>query len=67
MDVERKIGCTALDNNKTSVSVLLKLRKAFDTTNHDIVLKKLQHCGIKRTAAKWINSYLSNRQQYVQL
>ena len=58
---------TVLDNNKASVSVFPDLIKALDTINHDVLLKKLQHCAIGGIAAKWINSYLGNRQQYVQL
>ena len=41
------------------------MRKAFDTVNHEILVKKLQHYGIRGTALNWFQSYLSNRKQFV--
>ena len=54
-----------LDNKTFSCGVFVDLEKAFDTVNHMILLKKLDHYGIRGIANKWIRSYLSNRYQCV--
>ena len=41
--------------------ILIDLQKAFDTINHDIVLKKLSIIGFSDHTVKWFESYLSNR------
>ena len=44
--------------------MFLDLKKAFDTVYHNILLKKIAIYGIKGTAYRWLESYLSNRTQY---
>ena len=45
----------------------MDLSKAFDTLDHDILLRKLQVYGIRGTTLAWFTNYLSGRQQYVAL
>ena len=45
----------------------LDLRKAFDTIDHAILLRKLFHMGFREHINQYINSYLSGRKQHVQV
>ena len=51
----------ALDNNNFACGIFIDLQKAFDTVDHNILLQKLNHYGIRGVANDWFNSYLSNR------
>ena len=52
----------ALDIGKI---VFLDLKRAFDTVDHKILLRKLQSYGIRANVHAWLYSYLNNRSQYV--
>ena len=56
-----------LDNKTFACGVFIDLEKAFDTVNHQILLTKLEHYGIRGTANKWFASYISSRRQKVRL
>ena len=44
-------------------AVLVDLKKAFDTVDHQILLKKLFCYGFRDISFDWFNSYLSDREQ----
>ena len=54
-----------LDQGQFTIGVFLDLAKAFDTVNHDILLEKLHHYGIRGKCFSWFESYLKNRSQMV--
>ena len=56
---------SALDNGNFTIAVLIDFRKAFDTVDHEILLHKLHHYGIRGIAHDWLKSYLCDRQQQV--
>jgi len=55
-----------MHNNEYSGLILLDLKKPFDSVSHEILLKKLDHYGIRSPAHELIKSFLY-RQQYVSL
>ena len=64
MQITEKIKET-IENKKFGCGIFIDLRKAFDTVNHKILLKKLEHYGIRGIALNWFTSYLFNRKQFV--
>ena len=59
---------TGLDNKSCKTcSVLLDISKAFDCVDHEILLHKLQHYGIRGNVCKWFESFVTNRTHYVEI
>ena len=55
---------TALNKNKSILSIFIDFSKAFDTVQPNILLDKMYHYGIRGCIHAWFTSYLNNRQQY---
>ena len=53
------------EKGEYTLEVFIDLSKAFNTVDHQILIKKLQYYGIDGTALEWFKSYLSNRKQYI--
>ena len=63
-------SCAYANNQNTKqhvLSIFCDLSKAFDVINHDILINKLNHYGIRGIANQWFSSYLSDRMQYVDI
>ena len=58
---------TQLDKGKYCARVFVDLRKAFDTIDHNILLRKLDYYGIRAIANEWFCSYLKKRKQFVSI
>ena len=54
-----------LDRNDLVFSLYLDFKKDFDSVDHDILLDKLLHYGIRGDPYCWFKSYLTNRKQFV--
>ena len=65
MDLIENI-CESIDKKKYVMGIFIDLKKAFDTIDHNILLNKLYHYGIRGISNDWIESYLENRKQFVQ-
>ena len=56
-----------IDRSNVNLKSFLYLKKAFDTVDHVVLLKKLHACGIRGKASDWFASYVNNRQQFCSL
>ena len=57
----------SLNSNEVTISIFIDYKKAFDTINHSILLRKLQLYGIRGLPLQLLKTYLSDRQQTVKL
>ena len=56
-----------LGQGKYGCGIFIDLQKAFDTVEHNILLGKLKHYGMRGVAYSWFESYLKDRKQSVSI
>ena len=56
----------AMNNTQITYAVFIDAMKAFDTVNHEILLKKNHKIGIRGNLGSWLKNYLTNRKQCTQ-
>ena len=52
-----------IDRGYVNAVVFLDLKKAFNTVDHEILLTKMNRCGIQGKTLDWFKSYLTNHTQ----
>ena len=57
----------AMKKGELTLIAFEDVSKAFDRADYSIVIRKLHAIGLSKSALLWILSYLSNRQQFVQV
>ena len=57
----------ALNSSEVAIALFADYSKAFDTIRYDILLKKLNELGFSSSFIHLINSYLTDRYQFVQI
>ena len=60
-------AASTLNAKKHMLIIFCDLKKAFNTCNIRILLKKMQKMGITGTELLWFESYLTDRKQYVSI
>ena len=56
---------SCLNKKEHCMGIFVDLKKAFDTVNHSILLRKLERYGVRGSCLTWFNSYLRDRKQFV--
>ncbi|XP_058032073.1 RNA-directed DNA polymerase from mobile element jockey isoform X1 [Ahaetulla prasina] len=59
---------TKLVDQRNAVNIIyLDFSKAFDKVDHNLLLDKVEKCGLDSTTTRWIRNWLTNRTQRVVL
>ena len=52
-----------LDKSNSVLSIFIDFTKAFDTVPHSILIRKLEHYGVRGSVLEWFKDYLTHRLQ----
>ena len=55
----------SFEKNEFTLGMFVDLSKAFDTVDHQILLKKLEYYGIARNNLRCFENYLKDRKQFI--
>ena len=58
---------TRLYDNEFAAGVFVDIKKASDTVDHKILIRKHEHYKVRGTAKDWFCLYLDNRKQVVSI
>ena len=58
---------TRLYDNEFAAGVFVDIKKASDTVDHKILIRKHEHYKVRGTAKDWFYLYLANRKQVVSI
>ena len=56
-----------IDDGDITCGVFLDLQKVFDTVDHEILLSKLEHDGIRGVPLKCFKTFLNQQHQYLSI
>ena len=56
-----------MEKQEKSSCIFLEFAKTFDTVDHYILIRKLEHYGVRGIELDWFKPYLSNRKQAVKI
>ena len=59
------VAMEAMDKKQLVGGIFCDLQKAFDSVNHEILMKKIQLYGIRGKMGKLLQSYITDRYQKV--
>ena len=62
---QKEFILSQLEDSRLVLGLFIDFTKAFDSINHNLLIRKLEHYGIRGQAATLIKSYLANRIQTV--
>ena len=61
IDITNRIQEACEDNSQYVCGIYVDFKNAFDTVNHNVLLDKLAHYGVRGIENNWFKTYLTDR------